>query len=876
MATAAQIRSTFIDWFTAQDHQHVPSSPLVPRNDPTLLFTNSGMVQFKNTFTGQETRDYDRAVTAQKCVRAGGKHNDLENVGYTARHHTFFEMLGNFSFGDYFKERAIELAWGLITKDYGMAKDRLLVTVYQDDDQAATLWRKIASLSEDRIIRIATSDNFWSMGDAGPCGPCSEIFYDYGESVAGGPPGSKDENGDRFVEIWNLVFMQYNQSADGTRTDLPKPCVDTGMGLERIASILQGKTDNYDTDIFTRLTTVAAEVTGATGKGIDPTDKPSLKVMADHVRCASFLLADGVIPGNEGRGYVLRRIIRRAVRHGRKLGAREPVLYRMVDELVTLMGQAYREINQAQAMIEDVLRTEEERFLLTLDRGLGLLAQESEKLGEGGALPGDVAFRLYDTYGFPLDLTQDVLAGQGKAVDVKGFEQAMERQRTQARAAWAGGALAADQAVWHDLAAGPVEFIGYQDLTATVQVLALVVDGQAVDHCTADLDKTFHMVISPSPFYARAGGQVGDEGTLTGAGIELAVTDCQRMAGELPVLDVCLRAGTVACGDELHAQVDAVRRDAIARHHSATHLLHAALRHRLGGHVTQRGSLVAPDRLRFDISHPKPISAQDLSVIADDINSQIRANTLVRTDLMSHDSAVEQGAMALFGEKYGDVVRVVSMGEDSAGGIESKELCGGTHVVHTGDIGAVALVSEGAVAAGVRRLEALAGEAALAHWREQGEIIQRAAGLLKVSPSQLVDRLTGVLAQQKKTADEGEPTETKEQRRTSKSGIACLTMLAQDMDGRYLRSLADRLQQTEGEGVIAIAGIKNGRASLVVRVSKGLTETLDAVTLVQRGVVTVKGRGGGGRRDMAQGGGPDGAAASQALEAIWHALDESS
>ncbi|MDP6832801.1 MAG: alanine--tRNA ligase, partial [Alphaproteobacteria bacterium] len=747
MQSANDIRKAFLDYFAAAGHEVVSSSPLVPHNDPTLMFTNAGMVQFKNVFTGAEARPYQRAVTSQKCVRAGGKHNDLDNVGYTARHHTFFEMLGNFSFGDYFKERAIELAWNLITKEYGLDEDRLLVTVYHDDDQAFDLWRKIAGLPEDRIIRIATSDNFWAMGDTGPCGPCSEIFFDHGPEIPGGPPGSPDEDGDRFIEIWNLVFMQFEQLSADERVELPKPSIDTGIGLERLTALLQGTHDNYDIDLLRTIMEASAEFTNV---DVDGDHKSGHKVIADHLRASSFLIADGVLPSNEGRGYVLRRIMRRAMRHAHMMGAQDPLMWRLVPTLVGKMGQAFPELVRAEALITETLRGEETRFKQTLDRGLHLLMGEVEKLGETDALPGEVAFRLYDTYGFPLDLTQDVMRGQNRAVDTDGFDAAMERQRAEARASWAGSGDTGTDAIWFELRedCGATEFLGYDKDQAEGEVLALVVDGAKVE--AADTGTEVSILVNQTPFYGESGGQQGDAGRMNGAdGLNVEITDTQKRVGDLHVHRGTVQAGSLKLGDAVEMVVDGERRRQLRANHSATHLLHAALRNRLGAHVTQKGSLVAPDRLRFDISQPRAVTTEELALIEQDVNEQIRINSAVRTGQMTPDEAVEQGALALFGEKYGDEVRVVSMGEADED-TYSTELCGGTHVRSTGDIGAFTVISESAVAAGVRRIEALTGDAALAHFHEQGEQLRAAADLLKTTPADLPERIGALLEERKK------------------------------------------------------------------------------------------------------------------------------
>ncbi|RWE90936.1 alanine--tRNA ligase, partial [Mesorhizobium sp.] len=750
MSGVNEIRSAFLDYFRKEGHEVVASSPLVPRNDPTLMFTNAGMVQFKNVFTGFESRPYSRATTSQKCVRAGGKHNDLDNVGYTARHHTFFEMLGNFSFGDYFKERAIELAWNLITREFGIAKDRLLVTVYHTDDAAAGFWKKIAGLPEDRIIRIATSDNFWAMGDTGPCGPCSEIFYDHGADIPGGPPGSADEDGDRFIEIWNLVFMQFEQVTKAERIELPRPSIDTGMGLERIAAVLQGEHDNYDIDLFKALIRASEEATGVKAEG---KNRASHRVIADHLRASSFLIADGVLPSNEGRGYVLRRIMRRAMRHAQLLGARDPLMWRLVPALVREMGQAYPELVRGQPLISETLKLEETRFRKTLARGLGLLADATETLGSGDRLDGETAFKLYDTYGFPLDLTQDALRPRGVSVDLDGFNAAMERQKAEARKSWAGSGDAATETVWFAVRenAGATEFLGYDTEQAEGIVQALVRDGVAVESAVAG--DSVGVVVNQTPFYGESGGQMGDTGTISGEGFAIEVTDTQKKGDGLFVHFGKVAKGTVRTGEAVELKADHVRRTRLRSNHSATHLVHEALREVLGTHVAQKGSLVAPERLRFDFSHPKPISSEELERVEAMANEIVVQNSPVTTRLMSVDDAIAEGAMALFGEKYGDEVRVVSMGTavtgDKAGKPYSVELCGGTHVGATGDIGLVRLVSEGAVAAGVRRIEALTGEAARKHLDEQDKRLKAVAAALKISPADVPARVEALLDERK-------------------------------------------------------------------------------------------------------------------------------
>ncbi len=877
MPSSNDIRATFLDYFVREGHQPVESSPLVPRNDPTLLFTNSGMVQFKNVFTGQEKRPYARATTAQKCVRAGGKHNDLDNVGYTARHHTFFEMLGNFSFGDYFKDVAIEHAWRLLTRDFALAPERLLVTVYADDEAAASLWRRIAGLPEARIIRIATSDNFWRMGDTGPCGPCSEIFYDHGAAVAGGPPGSADEDGDRFVEIWNLVFMQYEEGPPGTRAPLPRPSIDTGMGLERFAAILQGKQDNYDTDTLRALILASAE---ASGQPPDGRFKTSHRVIADHLRSASFLIADGVMPSNEGRGYVLRRIMRRAMRHAHLMGVAEPLLCRLVPALNRQMGVAYPELGRAEALIGETLRLEETRFKTTLERGLHLLAEETARLGGGEALPGAIAFRLYDTFGFPIDLTQDALREQGRGVDLAGFDTAMAEQRRRARAAWTGSGEAATERLWFDVreAAGASEFLGYATETAEAEIRALIVGGASVE--AAEAGQEVAVILNQTPFYAESGGQVGDTGSITGAdGLRIAITDTQKKLGDLFVHLGRIEAGRARRGEGVLAVVDHARRGAIRAHHSATHLLHEALRRRLGEHVTQKGSLNAPDRLRFDVSQPRPITAEELAWVEGEVNARIRENSPVTTRLMTPEAAVAEGAMALFGEKYGDEVRVVAMGEGEGNRrAYSIELCGGTHVRRTGDIGLFRIVSEGAVSAGIRRVEAVTGAAALAAIAAREALLVESAAALRAAPAELPARLAALL-------DERRRLETQiaglQRRLATGDGEAAVEEIGGvklaardlgDIPPRDLKGLAETIRTQLGSGIVALVSTAEGKASIVVAVSPDLTGRFDAVALVRAASAAAGGRGGGGRADMAQAGGPDASAAPAALAAIRDAV----
>jgi alanyl-tRNA synthetase len=878
MASSNDIRAAFLGYFARHGHEPVESSPLVPRNDPTLLFTNAGMVQFKNVFTGQEKRAYNRATTAQKCVRAGGKHNDLDNVGYTARHHTFFEMLGNFSFGDYFKEQAIAYAWELVTRDFALPKDRLLVTVYADDDDAARHWRDVAGLPDERIIRIPTSDNFWRMGDTGPCGPCSEIFYDHGPAIAGGPPGSADADGDRFIEIWNLVFMQFEEGPPGTRVPLPRPSIDTGMGLERIAAILQGKHDNYDIDIFRALIEASAQ---ATGTEPDGEHRIGHRVVADHLRSTSFLIADGVLPSNEGRGYVLRRIMRRAMRHIHMMGATEPVMWRLVPALVRQMGAAYPELPRAEALIGETLRLEETRFKAMLDRGLHLLAEETARLPEGGTLPGAVAFRLYDTYGFPLDLTQDALREQGRGVDLAGFEAAMAEQRARARAAWAGSGEAATETVWFELREriGASEFLGYSTETAEGEIAALVVAGAPAEAAPAGAEVA--VVLNQTPFYGESGGQVGDTGVILGAdGLRIAVTDTQRKLGDVIVHLGRVAAGTARVGAPVRAEVDHARRSAIRAHHSATHLLHEALRRTLGTHVAQKGSLNAPDRLRFDISQPRPVTAEELAAVEAEVNARIRENAEVVTRLMTPAAAVELGAMALFGEKYGEEVRVVSMGGGDGNRLAfSIELCGGTHVRRTGDIGYFRIVAESPVSAGVRRIEAVAGAAAEALAAGESRLLREAAASLRVSPAELPERIAALQEDRRKL--ERQAAELQKKLATGGSGAATLETLGDvtlaarnlgEIPPRELKGLAETIGKQTAAGVVALVSTAEGKASIVVAVAPALAARFSAVDLVRAAAAAAGGKGGGGRPDLAQAGGPDAGRADAALDAVRAAI----
>jgi alanyl-tRNA synthetase len=881
MTSTNDIRRSFLDYFGGTGHHIEPSAPLVPYNDPTLMFVNAGMVPFKNVFTGLEKRPYSTAASSQKCVRAGGKHNDLDNVGFTARHHTFFEMLGNFSFGDYFKEQAIHHAWTLITKTWGLAPEKLTATVYHTDDEAFDLWRKIAGLPEERIIRIATSDNFWSMGDTGPCGPCSEIFYDHGDHIWGGPPGSPEEDGDRFVEIWNLVFMQYDQRGPGDRVDLPRPSIDTGMGLERVAAVLQGVHDNYDTDTFKALIAASVDLTGVPAEGAT---QASHRVIADHLRASSFLIADGVLPSAEGRGYVLRRIMRRAMRHAHLLGAKDPLMYRLLPSLTAEMGAAYPELIRAQPLIAETLEREETKFRQTLDKGLRLLDEATVGMGKGDTLPGEVAFKLYDTYGFPYDLTEDALRTQDIAVDRDGFDAAMAQQKAAARAAWKGSGQKASEEIWFDLAEtnGSTEFTGYGATVGEGQVIALVKDGVQVDAASAGDELV--VLTNQTPFYGESGGQMGDSGVIaTLGGAKASVSDTGKPLGRLHAHQAKLEAGTLTVGDTVQLTVDAERRDRIRANHSATHLLHAALRNRLGGHVTQKGSLVAEDRFRFDFSHPKALSADEIADIESQVNAQIRGNEAVTTRLMTPDDAVAAGALALFGEKYGDEVRVLSMGKATENHY-SVELCGGTHVRALGDIALLKIISESAVSSGVRRIEALTGDAARVWLNGRDDALKAAAAALKTSPDDVPARVAALAEQLKKA--ERELADAKKALALGGGGagggaasgpaveqVGDTAFIAQVVDGldpKELRGTVDGLKKQVGSGVAMLVAVNDGRASVAVGVTDGVAH--NAVDLVKLAVAALGGQGGGGRPDMAQGGGPDGSAADAAVAAVKAAL----
>ena len=881
MTGLAQIRSTFLDFYKKQGHEIVPSSPLVPRNDPTLMFANSGMVQFKNVFTGAEKRSYTRATSAQKCVRAGGKHNDLDNVGYTARHHTFFEMLGNFSFGDYFKPDAIEWAWSLITKEYGLPKDKLSVTVYHNDDDAFNLWKKIAGLPDSRIIRIPTADNFWAMGDTGPCGPCSEIFFDHGDKIWGGPPGSAEQDGDRFIEIWNLVFMQCEQLSKEQRVSLPKPSIDTGMGLERVAAVLQGTHDNYETDLFRSLVAAIVEQTHVPAEGAA---KASNRVIADHLRATSFLIADGVMPSNEGRGYVLRRIMRRGMRHAELLGAKEPLMYRLVPALVREMGAAYPELSRAQAMITETLKLEETRFRTTLVRGMKLLSDESSTLKRGDTFSGETAFKLYDTYGFPLDLTQDALKARDIKVDGEAFAKSMAKQKADARAKWKGTGEEKTDTVWFEIRerVGATEFLGYDTERAEGEVMALTHDSK--DVTTLNEGQAGAILVNQTPFYGESGGQSGDQGFIRRAdGSAFRVTDTQRRLGDVFVHQGVVEKGSFRAGQAVELEVDRLRRFGNRAHHSATHLLHEGLRRVLGEHVAQKGSLVEPNRLRFDFSHSKGLSADELAKVEAIANDVVLQNDEVSTRLMSVDAAIAEGAMALFGEKYGDEVRVVSMGRNEPGSkrqIYSLELCGGTHVTRTGDIGLIKIVGESASSAGVRRMEALVGEAARAYLNERDRVVQVVAGTLKLSPADVVVRVETLVEEHRKL--ERELADAKRQlamgggnsggassKVSEINGIKVLARVLKGISANDLKPLADEGKKTLGSGIVVLVSVSDdGKGAVVAAVTADLITKYNAVDLVKAGATAMGGKGGGGRPDMAQAGGPEGAKADAALEAI--------
>ena len=883
MTSTNDLRRFFLEYFEKNGHTRVPSAPLVPHNDPTLMFVNAGMVPFKNVFTGLETRPYSTATSCQKCVRAGGKHNDLDNVGYTARHLTFFEMLGNFSFGDYFKDRAIELAWKFVTAELGLARGRLWVSIHEADDEAFELWRKIAGLPEERIVRLGDKSNFWMMGPTGPCGPNSEIFYDHGEHVPGGPPGTPDEDLDRFVEIWNLVFMQYEQVDEETRLPLPKPQIDTGMGLERTSTVLQGVVNVFDTDTLRALTDESAALTGKSANGDGAL--ASHRIIADHLRSSSFLVADGVLPANEGRGYVLRRIMRRAMRHAYLLGAKEPLMYRLVPALIAEMGAAYPELLRAQPLIEATLQQEETRFRQTLSTGLKLLDEATADLGEGGTLPGEVAFKLYDTYGFPLDLTEQALIEKGLKVDQPGFDSAMAEQKAKARAAWKGSGAKASDEVWFDLVeeCGPTEFTGYSGDEGEGVVLAILNGGERVE--SAEKGQTVDILLNQTPFYGESGGQTGDTGKLTTLkGFEGEVEDTTKPLGKLHVLRTKVVAGELSAGETVHQTVDSERRDRIRANHSATHLLHAALRHRLGTHVSQKGSLVAPDYFRFDFSHPKAMTRDEIEAVEADVNAQIRGNEPVTTRLMTPDEAISAGAMALFGEKYGDEVRVLSMGRGDEADY-SVELCGGTHVRALGDIQLLKIVSESAVSSGVRRIEALTGEAARKWLSDREAKLREAAATLKAAPDEVPARIASLVEERRKL--ERELADAKKQLAMGGGSAKAagpepeqvnshkfLGQVVEGFDPKGLRAAVDEMKKRLGSGIGVLVAINEGRASVAVGVTDDLAGQVSAVDLVKAAVAALGGQGGGGRPDMAQGGGPDGSKAKEALDAVKDALEK--
>ena len=864
MLTTTDVRSRFIDFFVQEDHEPVSSSSLVPQNDPTLMFTAAGMVQFKDVFTGLEERPYKRAVTSQKCLRAGGKHNDLEQVGHTSRHHTFFEMLGNFSFGDYFKEQAISLAWTFLIKDLAIPKEKLLITVFDQDEEAAKLWKKIANLSDDKIIRNPSkTDNFWSMGDTGPCGPCSEIFYDHGSHIAGGPPTSPDEDGDRFVEIWNLVFMQYEQLSSGKRENLAKPSIDTGMGLERMTAVLQGVHNNYDIDLFQALIHVISEVTKTKSEGHALT---SHRVIADHLRAACFLIADGILPSNEGRGYVLRRIMRRAMRHANILGAKDPVMWKLVPELIAQMGAAFPELIQSEALATETLKLEEGRFQETLERGLHLLNEEISSISKGGTLAGNVAFKLYDTYGFPLDLTQDVLKSEGLSVDEAGFQKAMAHQKAEARAAWAGSGATKTDTLWFELRDkyGATDFLGYETTHAEGLIRTIVHNDKEIKK--AQKGDTVSILTNQTPFYGESGGQMGDTGIFqTSSGAKISITDTLKKLGDLHIHEGKVEAGSIAPGETVIMDVDNTRRLALRANHSATHLLHKALKRHLGEHVTQKGSLVAPDRLRFDFSYNKPISEKDLHTIEEEVNLEIRMNSLVTTRLMTPEEAVKEGALALFGEKYGNEVRVVSMGDalSAQDKTYSIELCGGTHVSRTGDIGFLKITSESGIAGGIRRLEAVTGQGAFDYISKQQKLMEESAALLKVTPKNWPEKLRTLMKDkkdlEKQVSDMRKGSFQSQGKEDSEEigGIKVLSFELQDIPAKDLKSLADEAKKKAGSGVVIVSSVTEGRVSLVIAVTDDLTKKLSAVPLVQKAAEVLGGKGGGGRPDMAQAGGTD-------------------
>ncbi len=885
MITSNDVRTNFLDFFVKNGHTVVPSSRVVPDNDPTLLFTNSGMVQFKDVFTGKEKRPYTRACSVQKSVRAGGKHNDLDNVGYTARHHTFFEMLGNFSFGDYFKSDAIPFAWNLLTKNLGLDPKRLVVTIYHDDEEAYELWRKVAGFSDDKIIRIATDDNFWRMGDTGPCGPCSEIFYDHGAHIPGGPPGSPDQDGDRFVEIWNLVFMQFEQKASGELLKLPRPSIDTGSGMERLTAVLQGKTDNYDTDIMRALIEASAQVSGVEPDG---DFKFSHRVIADHLRASAFLIADGVVPSNEGRGYVLRRIMRRAMRHAHLLGCQDLLMYRLVPALVQKMGDHYTELKINQDNIVETLKIEETRFKRTLETGLKLLADETAKLGDGQSLSGEVAFKLYDTYGFPLDLTQAALLEKNMSVDTAGFDAAMAEQRRKARQSWVGSGDQSTEAVWFPLQErlGATEFLGYNGTKSEGAVTALL-NQKGEEMPVAKAGDDVIMLFNQTPFYAESGGQIGDTGRIYNAKCNIEIKDTQKKLDGLFAHIGVVKSGEVKVGDACVLEVNDANRDATRRSHTAAHLFHAAVRNLLGGHVTQRGSLVAPDRFRFDINYPQAVSNENVRQIEQDVNDRICENLNVTTRVMSQDTAIESGAMALFGEKYGDEVRVVSIAENpnDKETVYSVELCGGTHAAQTGDIGLFKIISESAVAANIRRIEALTGHAALAYLNEKESVLNDICAMLSTNTKDLPERLAKLVRDAQESAAEnanlrlqlalgGGQKGSNENEVGEINNVGYIGRIVENLNAKELRSLADEFKKRLKSGIVVLVGVSEGKAFLTVTMTDDVSERFDAVSLANAGSVVLGGTGGGGRRTMAQAGGPNAEKANDALKAIESAIQK--
>lgn len=840
---SAQIRDAFLNYFAERGHEKVPSASMIPGNDPTLLFTNAGMVPFKDVFLGTDKRRYDKATSAQRCLRAGGKHNDLENVGYTARHHTFFEMMGNFSFGDYFKKQAIQYAWDFLTKELKLPAEKLWVTVFTEDDEAYDIWAKDIGVPEDRISRIGEKDNFWSMGDTGPCGPCSEVFYDHGEEVWGGPPGTPEEDGDRYIEIWNLVFMQYNRQADGTLEPLPDPSIDTGMGLERISAIMQNVHSNYEIDLFQALIKAAAEIIGT-----DDLDNKSLRVIADHIRSCSFLITDGVMPSNEGRGYVLRRIIRRAVRHGHLLGAKDTFFFRLVDELARQMGEAYPELEQKKQIIKDALEREEQQFARTLERGLAILSDEIAEL-KGNVIPGDVVFKLYDTYGFPVDLTADIAREQELTIDEQGFEQAMSEQRQRAQQASQFG-MDYNQQLKSD---NKTAFTGYDDVAGQAKVVELFKDGKPVEQLQAGEDGI--VVLSETPFYAESGGQIGDKGVLVANGPAFEVTDTQYIGKAIAHHGVAKAA--VKLNDSVKAEIDSERRENIKRNHSATHLLHAALRNLLGEHVTQKGSLVEADKMRFDFSHFEPVTTEQLAQLEREVNAQVRANLPLQTELMAIDEAKEAGAMALFGEKYDEQVRVVRMGDFS------MELCGGTHVKATGDIGLFRITSEGGIASGVRRIEVVTGEAAVRYTQQQQSVLQQIAGELKTEPSSVADKVQQLQHKFRELERKNEQLQQKLAQQAGGgliaqavdiNGVKAIIAELDQADPKSLRGLVDDLKNQMGSGIVLLGTANGDKVSLIAGVTTDLTSKVKAGDIVNQAANVVGGKG-GGRPDMAQAGG---------------------